>query len=164
MSDVPRFRIVGIDPDFVKNFDPDQDRDEGGRWTDGGGSKPPHEMTRAEYNAQENKGKVDAIQSFLKSGNRIRLTTSSRLFPLSQPEHVRLTKSGDIQIATGKKWVYLTPDQVDSLTMQSGIPTVPIEERKYHGALVRDAFAAGKKIPDSVLKDYPDLLEPFKEE
>lgn len=38
MSDQPRFGIGGVDPEFVKNFDPDQERDENGKWASGGGS------------------------------------------------------------------------------------------------------------------------------
>lgn len=40
MSDGPRFRI-DVDPEFVKNFDPDQPRDESGKWTSGGSMSAP---------------------------------------------------------------------------------------------------------------------------
>jgi hypothetical protein len=119
--------------------------------------KEPWQMTRAEYNKQENQGKLDSIISAIKEGKTIQVQTQMRITPLTEPEHIRMTGSGGIQTREGSKWVNLTSVQIDQLAKQSGMKIPSFEEKIYHHAEVKQALEAGKEVPENVLKDYPEL-------
>lgn len=121
--------------------------------------RQPWQMTRAEYRVAQNTPKVEAIKAAISAGKRIVLATNYKAVHLADPDHIRLTKSGDAQIPQGKKWVTLVGDQVDALAGQAGVKPVPFEDRQYHHAAVEEAFKAGKPVPESVLADYPSLRE-----
>lgn len=65
--------------------------------------------------------KFEAIQSALAQGRPLEVRTEYRVTPLSRPEHVRMTPSGDIQILSGREWATLTPPQVDALARMAGM-------------------------------------------
>lgn len=123
-------------------------------------AKEPWEQTKAEFRRSENEPRLRAIQEAIKAGKRLVVATQTRATQLMKPDQIRLGRDGTLLIPHGKKWVYLTGDQAMSLAAQAGIPAPPLSERVYHHVQVRDALAAGKPVPASVLADYPDLQRP----
>ena len=121
------------------------------------GQKPPHEMTRAEYRTAENAPKVEAIQKAIRQGKPITVTTNLRATKLAKPEHIRLASDGTAQIPSGRKWVNLVDDQLNSLAEQAGMKIPAIQERIYHHEAVKQAIQEGKAVPENVRAEYPDL-------
>jgi hypothetical protein len=119
--------------------------------------KEPWQMTRAEYRLATNQPKFDAIQQAIKDGKRIVMPTQNRAVLIAKPDHLRITKAGEIQIPQGREWVTLVESQIDSLASQTGMKTVPLNERTYHKSVVEQAIAEGQPVPPEVLADYPDL-------
>jgi hypothetical protein len=119
--------------------------------------REPWQMTRAEYESAENTVKVRAIQEAIVAGRPIILSTYMHRTRLTSPDHIKVDSAGDVRIPSGRKWLALTPPQVDSLAAQAGIEPVPFMERVYHHELVEQALDEGKPVPDEVLADYPDL-------
>lgn len=123
-----------------------------------GGAKESWEMTRAEFEAARNSPRVAAIQQAIRDGRPIVLGTQYRATRIAKPEHIRMDVDGTVRISAGKRWVALVDAQVESLAAQAGVKPVPFEERVYHHAVVKEALAAGKPVPEAVLAEYPDLL------
>jgi hypothetical protein len=61
-----------------------------------------------------------AIMEFMAKGGRLQSATALRINILTQPDHVRLTPAGMVQIRDGSKWANLTPDQLERLAAQAG--------------------------------------------
>lgn len=121
-------------------------------------TKQPWEMTKGEFQYVQNKPIVDAIIKKLESGGKVEVRTQFRITPLSKPEHIRITKNGDVQTVEGRgKWVNLTQDQIYSLGSQAGLSVPAFNERVYHRPSVEGALSEGKSVPENVLAEYPEL-------
>src|SRR6185436_520227 len=120
------------------------------------------ELTRSEFRRQENQPRYDAITSAIESGKPIEVRTQQRITRLTQPDHIRLAKSGEIQTRERRDWVTLTNDQAISLAAQAGVKAPTFDERVYHNAVVEDAIKADKTIPANVLAEYPEFAKQAK--
>ena len=118
----------------------------------------PWQQTRKEFKTAENQPRIAAIQAAIQAGTPIVLTTNARATRLGRPAHVRLAFDGGVEIASGKKWVVLTDPQIEALAAQAGVKPIPFAEKVFHHAAVEEAFNAGKDVPETVLVDYPTLL------
>ncbi|MCL5676593.1 MAG: hypothetical protein M1602_01705, partial [Firmicutes bacterium] len=123
-------------------------------------AKEPWQITRAEFQLNENRQKYEVIVSALEANKKLVLGTQYRGTVLTKPEHVRLNKQGEVQVMFGAKWVFLTSPQLNDLAARAGMKIPDFGERVYHRDIVEKALADGKPVPDEVLKDYPDLTEP----
>mgnify|MGYP001587775990 CR=1 FL=1 len=123
-------------------------------------SKAPElwQQTRREFKIAENQPRVSAIREAITRGTPIVLTTNARSTRLGRPTHIRLTYDGGVEMASGKKWVALVDAQIEALAGQAGIKPVPFADKVYHHAAVEEAFNAGLDVPETVLVDYPILL------
>jgi len=86
-------------------------------------AEQPAETTEARavrYKA-ENGPKVAALQKALASGKTFGLSTYSHFFPLTKPEHIKLSSGGSVMMAQRKGFVTLFPDQVNQLLVRAGI-------------------------------------------
>ncbi len=133
---------------------------------DGGSAKAPWQMTRSEFRIKENTPVVDKVKEALASGKKIYIRTPQRVTPLSKPEQIRIgPKTGTIFIPEGRgREVALTQDQVDDIYDQAGGKPVPMQERIYHQAEVKEALKAGKDVSPEVLADYPRIQQEIEDE
>jgi len=125
----------------------------------GQGQREPWQMTRAEFMISQNQPKFDAIQQALSSGKKLSVGTQYKIIALSNPDQIRMTSKGEFQIPEGKKWVYLTQPQEDSLARQAGFKVPDLGERVFHRDEIRQALESGKQVPAEVLADYPELRQ-----
>ncbi len=121
-------------------------------------SREPWQMTRAEFTRSRNEPVVEAAKKYMAEGGEIRVATQMRVTPLSKPEHIRLSKSGEVQTRERRTWVTNIDSQVDDIARQIGLPVASLGERVYHSAEVEQALAAGRDVPAEVLAEYPDLI------
>ncbi len=118
-------------------------------------AREPWQMTRAEFDLQQNAPKVEAIKAALKQGKQLPIG-SYRGTTLANPDAIRLNADGSVSIPEGRRWVHLTSASLDSLASRAGME---LGEEVYHRAEVKAALDAGLPVPENVLAEYPDLIQ-----
>lgn len=126
----------------------------------GAAEKPIWDMTSGEYRFTQHKPIYDAVVNAIKSGKPIYVRTMTRAIKLTNPEHIRITKNGTIQIPSGRKWDSLIENQVDDIGAQAGITPVELGKKRYHldevkAAAERGEFGAG-------INEYADIAKKYQ--
>ncbi len=67
-----------------------------------------------------NRPKFEAIVAAIKAKRPIESRTYLRTTPLRNPDHIRLTAGGNVQVREGRQWVTLLDPQIDRLVAQAG--------------------------------------------
>lgn len=135
--------------------------------------KPTEQMEREkreETRRIKNQSRLEAIRAAVKAGKSIVHSTQYRSTKIGLPEHIRLSKSGELQIIEGRKWVYITDQDAENLARKAGQkipepweeeePKVPIE-------LPPKEYKAGKKgkayLPDNTPVEFEYTIVELEE-